>query len=278
MSEVSDIFCRSWRLIDTGHCSASANMAVDEAISSLYVPGCSLPVLRLYGWHPPAISMGRFQDAADDLDLERCTSEKLAVVRRITGGSAIFHADELTYSLVCSPDQIPGVNGVKDSFRFLTSFLLGFYQALGLQAGYAVDLNKDDARLGQRTPLCFAGQESYDILINGRKIGGNAQRRSRRMIFQHGSIPLKDRVHDSLVYLKQVPVALNTTSLQAEGVIADLTELKHLLLNQFEQKLGAVLTPDSLAPAEQQLAKQLEQGKYASDVWNLKGQYSEDTT
>ena len=168
-------------------------MAIDEALLRSFDPESSLPVLRLYGWNPPALSLGRFQNAAEVLDLERCRADGVAVVRRVTGGGVIYHADELTYSLVCAPYQIPPASSVKDSFRVLTGFLLAFYRTLGLDAAYAVDAVPEGTRLGERTAFCFAGRESFDILADGRKIGGNAQRRLKGVIFQHGSIPLQNR-------------------------------------------------------------------------------------
>ena len=263
-----------WRVIDTGPCCGRENMAVDEALFRCFDPAVSRPVLRLYGWQPPALSLGRFQKAGDDLDLARCRADNLTVVRRITGGGAIWHADELTYSLVCTPSQIPPAASVKDSFRVLTAFLLGFYHALGLQAGYAVDLAPAGSRLGQRTPLCFAGKESYDIMLQGRKIGGNAQRRSREIIFQHGSIPLQNRVGQGLQYLKIKPQGLEqaTTCLVDEGITVACDRLKQTLLQQFAGQLGAELQPDGLTGQEQALSKQLMTEKYNDDCWNLEGE------
>jgi len=263
-----------WRLIDTGPCCGRENMAIDEALFRCFDPAASRPVLRLYGWQPPALSLGRFQKAGDDLDLIRCRADNLTVVRRITGGGAIWHADELTYSLVCAPSQIPPAASVKDSFRVLTAFLLGFYRALGLQAGYAVDLAPAGSRLGQRTPLCFAGKESYDIMLQGRKIGGNAQRRSREIIFQHGSIPLQNRVGQGLQYLKIRPQGLEqaTTCLGDEGITVACDRLKQTLLQQFAGQLGAELQPDGLTGQEQALSEQLLAGKYNDDCWNLEGE------
>lgn len=263
-----------WRLIDTGPCSGRENMAIDEALFRSFDPSCSQPVLRLYGWQPPALSLGRFQQAGHDLDLDRCTADDLTIVRRITGGGAIYHADELTYSLVCSPSQIPPATSVKDSFRVLTSFLLAFYRGLGLQADYAVDLAAPGTRLGIRTPLCFAGKESYDILVNGCKIGGNAQRRSREIIFQHGSIPLYNRVEQGLAYLAVKPVGVQqaTTCLVDEGIVADEAVLKQQLVASFEACLQATVLPDGLQPQEQVLARDLVEQKYHSTSWNLEGE------
>jgi len=106
-------------------------MAIDEALFRCFDPAVSRPVLRLYGWQPPALSLGRFQKAGDDLDLARCRADNLTIVRRITGGGAIWHADELTYSLVCAPSQIPPA--VQEGFlRVLTAFCWAF-TTLGLQ-------------------------------------------------------------------------------------------------------------------------------------------------
>jgi len=249
-------------------------MAIDEALFRCFDPAASRPVLRLYGWQPPALSLGRFQKAGDDLDLARCRADNLTVVRRITGGGAIWHADELTYSLVCTPSQIPPASSVKDSFRVLTSFLLGFYRALGLQADYAVDLAPAGSRLGQRTPLCFAGKESYDIMLQGRKIGGNAQRRSREIIFQHGSIPLLNRVGQGVQYLKIKPQGIEqaTTCLVDEGITVACDHLKQILLQQFAGQLGAELQPGGLTKQEQALTEQLMTEKYHADCWNLEGE------
>ena len=248
-------------------------MAIDEALFRCFDPVSFRPVLRLYGWQPPALSLGRFQKAGADLDLTRCRAENLAIVRRITGGGAIWHADELTYSLVCSPSQIPPAASVKESFRVLTAFLLGFYRALGLLADYAVDLAPAGSRLGQRTPLCFAGQESYDIMLQGRKIGGNAQRRSREIIFQHGSIPLQNRVGQGLQYLKIRPQGIEqaTTCLDDEGITATVEQLKQTLLQQFAGQLKAELQPSGLTEQERILSEKLLHKKYSADCWNLEG-------
>lgn len=263
-----------WRLIDTGPLSGPDNMAVDEALLHHFDPSTSSPILRLYGWQPAALSIGRFQKVADDLDLARIAADDLSVVRRITGGGAIYHAAELTYSIICGPQQIPPAATVKDSFRVLTGFLLAFYRHYGLQAVYAVDAAVPGACLGRRTALCFAGKESYDITINRRKIGGNAQRRLRRVIFQHGSIPLEDRLEEGLTYLLCKPEGLRSavTSLGAEGIAEPIDGLKQTLLQQFSLQLGAELRPDGLSCAEQETAQRLVAEKYGSVRWNLAGE------
>lgn len=242
-----------WRLLDTGALDGPANMAVDEALLACFDPQRSPPVLRLYGWSPPAISIGRFQKPEEMLDLEKCSAAGIAVVRRITGGGAIYHAEELTYSLVCAPRHVPVTSSIKDSFRVLTRFLLDFYQRLGLSACHAVDCAVAGTRLGERSAFCFAGRESYDILIEGKKIGGNAQRRLKSTIFQHGSIPLINCTSNAAGFVRDIPAGIGETA----AALYDFTEryaheeLKKLLTEAFAGALPARLTEDQLTGEEQ---------------------------
>lgn len=264
---------KTWRLIDDGPRSGAENMAIDEALLRSFDPVMSLPVLRLYGWEPGAISLGRFQKGTEVLDLERCRCDAVAVVRRVTGGGVIFHADELTYSIVCSPGQIPPASSVKDSFRVLTGFLLAFYRGLGLAAAYAVDTVSAGARLGERTAFCFAGRESFDVLVNGAKIGGNAQRRQKGLVFQHGSIPLVNRALTGLSYMRdKTPVhAQGVTSLRECGISATGDSLRRHLATAFAAHFGVELLSDALTEREHRLAGALVAQKYSTDRWNLEG-------
>lgn len=248
-------------------------MATDEALLRCFDPAASLPILRLYGWNPPALSLGRFQDAATVLDLPRCANEGVAVVRRITGGGVIYHADELTYAIVCAPHHIPPAASIKDSFRVLTGFLLDFYRHCGIEAGYACDAAPAGTLLGERTHFCFAGRETFDILANGHKIGGNAQRRTKGIIFQHGSIPLVNRAATGVSYLrdKAPEQAADTVSLAECGVTAERSVLSQELLTAFSERFGVLVREDALSEREQALRAELLAGRYASERWNLEG-------
>lgn len=247
-------------------------MAIDEALLHSFDPDHSLPVLRLYRWAPPALSLGRFQKARDVLDIERCTSDRVPVIRRITGGGIIYHNEELTYSIVCSPDQIPAASSVKDSFRVLTGFLMSCYRRIGLDPVYAVD-TPGSGRLGERTSFCFAGRETFDVLVNGKKLGGNAQRRLKGIIFQHGSIPLQNCAHRGLAYLHDCsPLAgEGACSLSECGIRLSSDELRHHLVAGFEETFKTFLRPEPLSPYESELATALESAKYTRDEWNLEG-------
>ncbi|MDD2337661.1 MAG: lipoate--protein ligase family protein [Geobacteraceae bacterium] len=260
-----------WRLLDTGPLDGPSNMALDEALLSCFDPGSSLPLLRLYGWNPPAFSLGRFQKPEEVLDLERCAGAGIPVVRRVTGGGCIFHAEELTYSMVCTPGQISDIIGVKESFRRLCGFLLLAYHKIGLSPAFAVDSPQRPGSLGERTPLCFAGTEEYDILVDGRKLGGNAQRRSRGLIFQHGSIPLRPALSQARPFLR-CAVPAGATSLAEEGFPLEPEALKEQLLASFQENLGISLRSSAPDSKEQEKAGLLREAKYCSDAWNLEGE------
>jgi lipoate-protein ligase A len=220
------------------------------------------------------LSLGCFQNAEEVLDLECCQNNEVSVVRRVSGGGTIYHADELTYSIVCSPGQIPSTASVKDSFRVLTGFLIDFYRTLDLNANYAVDTVSKTDRLGVRTAFCFAGKESFDILINGMKIGGNAQRRRKDVIFQHGSIPVINRAKSGLQYMNdRFPgYAEKSVSLSDCGVCTDIATLKGMFTEAFERHLGVKTCMSCLSQGELHMAQELSVNKYASDRWNLQGE------
>lgn len=244
------------RLIDTGPLTAAENMAIDEALLACFDPDSSLPVLRLYGWVPPAFSCGKFQQPEETLALAKCHTAGVQVVRRITGGGLLYHGQELTYSLVCPAGFVSAAPGVKNAFFYLTSFLVDFYRELGLDAIYAADYYRGTKQLGGRSPLCFAGTESCDILVKGKKIGGNAQRRLKNVIFQHGSIPLLPLTGESQQYLlSPAPeIIMATTSLADEGITVGRDSLAVMLAGSFSQAFGVTLRTDSLSSAEQAAA------------------------
>ncbi len=177
-----------WRFIDSGSNDGNYNMAFDENLLKTYKKG--EPVFRLYEWNPPAISLGRFQDDRKVLNLSECRRQNINIVQRISGGGAIFHDCDISYSIVCDDETI-GSLSVKDSYFKLCNFLVLTYKEIGLNAAFS---GKNNCRYTEykKSDFCFAGWNECDIIIkNGVKIGGNAQRRLKNIIFQHGSIPIK---------------------------------------------------------------------------------------
>ena len=155
----------------------------------------------------------------------------------------------------------------------LTGFLLAFYRTLGLEPAYAADVVVEGTRLGERTAFCFAGKESFDILAGGLKIGGNAQRRLKGIIFQHGSIPLHNRAATGLAYMRdRAPEhAEGTASLADYGMSMDIKSLQSRLINAFSGYFGVELKKNILSDREQTDMNKLLLSKYSTEQWNLEG-------
>lgn len=254
-----------WRLIDTGENRADWNMAMDEAMLSTFSDGAR-PVLRLYGWEP-SISLGRFQKAAESIDAARLKAHGVACVRRMTGGGALVHGGDLSYSLVF-PRSFVKERGVKESYRHLCRFLLRLYDKLGLKAGFAADAGMETGR----SAICLAANEAYDIVIGGRKMGGNAQRLTKQGILMHGSLPMRlDAERFDPLFLE--PSGLErAASLEQLKVPIEYEELAELVADSFSLSFGAELEKDGISTHEEELAKRLVADKYGTKRWTYDAQ------
>jgi len=255
---------KNWRLILDGKCDGYYNMAVDEALFRNYSLQKN-PTLRIYGWQKPFISLGYNQNS------EQVLVEETAVpfVRRITGGSAIFHDKELTYSISCALKDLDLPKGVKKSYKIVCSFLKVFYAKLDLEANFATDIFSHN--LGNYNNFCFASSQHFDLVVDSKKIGGNAQRRSKDIIFQHGSIPQRidfAKVEQSIKNIENIgQAAIDLDS--ALGKITDFNQLIMLLAESFKQTFGVELIKGELSKKEKQMANYLRDKKYICERWNL---------
>lgn len=179
---------RRFRLIRSNSSDAIYNMELDEKIFDRYTED-GIPAFRVYGWRSPSFTYGISQRPENEIDIKRCALDGIQIAKRMTGGGVLFHHDEITYSLVCAKEDIGEPDGVFVSYRRISGFLISFYGSLGLDASFALEAEDFKKRCAPHE-LCSASREKYDIVINGRKIGGNAQKRKRRAVFQHGSIPM----------------------------------------------------------------------------------------
>ncbi|MFI5314944.1 MAG: biotin/lipoate A/B protein ligase family protein [Myxococcota bacterium] len=174
---------RAWRLFQDGAGGAAWNMSVDEAL--LLGAEDAAPALRLYGWREPSVSLG-FRQAAPDW-LERCAALGVEVVRRVTGGGAVLHAGDLTYAVVAAADAPDLPSDLRGSYEWIRARLVAGLARAGLAA------SASRARAGaDRLELCFAGATGYEVELDGEKLVGSAQRRTRRAFLQHGSIRISD--------------------------------------------------------------------------------------
>lgn len=241
------------------------NMAVDEAILRAHAVGEAPPTLRLYAWNPPAISIGYFQRAQRDINLEACARAGVDVVRRLTGGRGVLHADEVTYSIVIAERAFAGA-GVLEAYRILSEGLIAGLRRLGLEAHLAPGQR---AHPGPSGANCFAAAASCDLVVNGLKICGSAQVRRDGVVLQHGALPL-EMVDPSRFWREPGPPPHATDLARALGRRPEWEEVADALAAGFAEALGVSLQPGDLTPRERELARELRQEKYATEAWNLR--------
>ncbi|MEZ4637352.1 MAG: lipoate--protein ligase family protein [Caldilineaceae bacterium] len=268
-----------WRLIiEDQPRTGAANMAVDEAIAIAAAAGDVPPTLRFYRWSPPAVSLGRHQKVAD-VDVDRIAALGYDLVRRTTGGRAILHTDELTYSAAAHADEPRMAGGVMDAYLRLSNGLLSGLQALGLQAEKA----GADVRAGRDvSAACFEVPSAYEITAHGRKLMGSAQSRRQGYVLQHGSLPLVGdiaRLVDVLALPADEATALRAqlssralTLADALGVAEDssLLGFAHVaaaMAAGFAETLNLELVPGALTAAEQECTESLIREQYATPAW-----------
>jgi lipoate-protein ligase A len=247
---------KSFRLIKSGAMSAANNMALDEKIFKRYLED-GIGVLRLYRWQSPAFTYGFSQEPASQIDLAACSVDAVEVVKRITGGGILFHGDEITYSFVGSKEDVGEPQGVFVDYCHICRFLMRFYESLGLVPAFA--LNQAGFK-NRCTPheLCSASYEKYDILIAGKKIGGNAQKRNRQTIFQHGSIPCRINWDFLRKYLKFMPADLpaGVTTLADElKAVPPKDILEQKLINAFSSTFKVEFTREDQVQYEASMVR-----------------------
>ena len=190
---------RNWRLINDIPRSGSFNMAADQVL----LDKCrdyAEPVFRIYDWERPTLSLGKNEKIDSLIDLQECHNLSIPVVRRMTGGKAVLHGFDLTYSIVAGVQESQFPGGILDNYQFLARGFKHFFRKLGLNP---VLLRKSVQKYKTEPHICFSEPSSYEILVEGRKIIGNAQRvkivrgknpQPKRYFLQHGSILLKDSI------------------------------------------------------------------------------------
>jgi len=226
-----------WRLILDGDLPGHENMARDSAILSSLEAGTGVPTVRLYGWSSPAVSIGYLQGAAPFAGLG------LPVVRRVTGGRAVVHSSEVTYSVTGLVDDPLFSGGVMAAYSVISACIVAALRDCGVEAGYSRGEHKDG-----RSEACFQSPSRYEVLVEGRKLAGSAQRRMRRAFIQHGSIlmgvdeALNERVFGSALKSRMACVA--------EFSAATRGEVTEALIRRFAEGLGADFIVSGLSGEE----------------------------
>jgi len=266
----------NWRLIKSGFQTGAMNMALDEALLHAVAKGTSLPVLRFYRWRPATVTLGYAQSVATDIDLMVCRQAGLDVVRRSTGGRAVLHDNEVTYSVIAP--SISGVfgNSVLDSYRVISKVLQKALQQLGLTAKL-VPGRPRDGQLNAAKAVCFSAPSQYELVIDDRKVAGSAQKRHGQAFLQHGSIPLELDL-DLLGRVLKTDINKETAgSLDKVGWLniwtrkaLTVTEVEACIAGEFSKVIGASLI-DSVPTADELVeAERFYLEKYSNPGWNMR--------
>jgi lipoate-protein ligase A len=263
-----------WRLLRHGAARGAENMAIDEAITMAIAERLVPPTLRFYAWAPPCVSLGRNQKLAE-VDAARCAGRGYEIVRRPTGGRAILHTDELTYSVVAPPDHPILAGYVLDSYLRLSGGLVAGLARLGIDAEPAPGTNRAGPGV---SAACFEVPSAYEIVAGSRKVLGSAQARRARSVLQHGSLPLTGdltRVVDFLAFANEAEREALRRSLDGHAATAEelagrpigYGEAMDALTAGFAEALGIELIPGELTDAERAWVSELLRDKYASPEW-----------
>lgn len=256
-------------------------MAVDEAIASAVERGLSPPTLRLYGWKSPVLSLGYFQKADKCIDTVYCLREGIDIVLRPTGGRSVLHDKEVTYSIAsprdnptfCPPLAKCGGGEVADNilhtYKVISSALVKGLSLLKINASISTFRTPHSSL---QTPSCFATTSRYEIVVNGKKLVGSAQRRFKNSFLQHGSIPLynchnkfalclgfkeKNKRKNFINLINKKSTAIN----ELNGRIYSYDEVENAAIKGFEDILRITFSPASLTKYELELAKKLYEKK-----------------
>ena len=264
-----------WRFIISNYAEGSWNMAVDEALLSEASSANSPPTIRVYGWEPPCLSLGVAQPISD-IDLDRLQQNGWSIVRRPTGGRAILHTDELTYSIIAPKDH-PLVEGsILESYQRLSNGLLNTLILLGVDA--LAQKQYSPSAPADNGAVCFEVPSNYELTISGKKLIGSAQARKYDGVLQHGSIPLFgdiSRIVDALKYANETlreeakyrVLSRAATVESVSGKKFTFEEAALLFRQAFQTEFNLDYFEGTLSDDEIRLATDLQQSKYASKTW-----------
>ncbi|PWB77763.1 MAG: octanoyltransferase [Candidatus Methylomirabilota bacterium] len=258
------------RLLRMDAASGATNMGIDEALATCRPEGA---ILRLYAWETPTLSMG-YAQRSGDINLAACRTSAVRLVRRPTGGRAVLHGQDLTYSLIL-PLRSPWTTiSVAESYRLINRSLRRGLEMLGLEVQLAPRLRQAD-RL--RSQFCFPVIAQQDLLIDGKKVIGSAQRRFPASLLQQGSILLEfdpKRILDLLCSDERARVA---DALKAVGSLQDALgrlpgrqDVERAIRDGFAAEMGIEFIEGGLRPEELTLSRELAAARYRSEGWTFR--------
>lgn len=263
---------KAYRFLNTESQDTALNMAIDEAILTHYLRGLVPPTLRVFRWNSIAITLGRFQDAAREIELERCQQLGVELVRRPTGGRAVYHRDEFTYSIVIGKREgVP--TGVVAAYAYLAQGLMAALALLGVPS-----ILSEEHVSKNPSAACFASSTQADLTANGYKIIGSAQVWKDDGLLQQGSLPLVDRSAEFFSLLRfpneevrakaLAQYRTKTTPLHTFTPQATWDNAAQAFHHGFNTFLQQEFVPETLTESEWAMARQLVEEKYSKLIWS----------
>jgi lipoyl(octanoyl) transferase len=268
-----------WRLLPFQLFDAFDNMARDEAVFRVHGESEKSPTLRFYGWLKPTVSLGYFQNVSEEINVAYCARQGIDIVRRPTGGRAVLHEVELTYSVVAREDHAFFSRDLLETYKVINACFMRGLSRLGIEAVMA----SEGRSPGHKGPeaFCFSVPSQYELLVKGKKICGSAQLRSRGVFLQHGSLLIDfDPVKTWRVMSprgegsqKEMDAIRNSATSLVEllGRRIQPVEISRIMIMSFEEVFNISLVPGELTPEEEEKRKQLLREKYRSNLWNMEG-------
>ncbi|MBI5287034.1 MAG: lipoate--protein ligase family protein, partial [Deltaproteobacteria bacterium] len=237
---------REWRLIIDLPRGGHENMAIDEAIFYACQDGLSPSTVRFYGWIQPTLSLG-FSQKVVGLYVSRCQDLGIPVVRRITGGGAVLHDKELTYSIICKRDEPLFREGILGAYRIISGCFVSALKGIGVKAESRV--KSRESRVEKNEYSCFHTPSRFEVVVEGKKLIGSAQKRSSNAFLQHGSI-LFDVDVDKFNRVFEEGPASGVTWIYNYNREIELDWFRRIIVREIERGLGIRLRRGELTPIE----------------------------
>jgi len=278
-----------WRLIKDSYYTGFMNMAIDEAIMIAHREGLVPPTIRFYQWSPPAVSLGYFQNLEKEIDVDACKDIGVDIVRRPTGGKAVLHDKELTYSFIIKENHSLVNDSILETYKKISGGIIRGLSYLGITAelvplrenirstpsGYEVKSKISHSNIKS---ICFSIPSQYEVQVEGKKILGSAQVRKKEIVLQHGSLLIeleKDKLFSvfnfpSAQIREKLKTRFKATSL--EEILKkkiDFSKLSEILSRGFETEFGVKLIEGKLTEQEEKISKELLENKYSTYEWNF---------
>lgn len=272
-----------WYFLDSENCTPSFNMACDEALLMWHSEGKIGPTIRFYGWNPPTLSIGYFQTVEKEINLDAVRDQQLGFVRRPTGGRAVLHDMELTYSVIVSEAHPKMPQSVTEAYRVISQGILEGFKELGLDAYFAIPTTSGELEelKNPRSSVCFDAPSWYELVVEGRKVAGSAQTRQKGVILQHGSILLdidEEKLFSLFKYKNERMKERMKAAFKNKAVSINQLTNKQITIQQakqafkigFQKGLEIELEPFILSEGQLNIIKSIEEEKYANDEWNFR--------